>query len=101
MHLHSAGALNPLRNPLKYLSHLITPYTAAEQAALDRTAQFAKNGRGYIELQCTQPQTLGYGLSDSPVGLLAWIYEKLQGWSDTNTYEWSDDEGRSINGIPT
>ncbi|KAF9468682.1 alpha/beta-hydrolase [Collybia nuda] len=88
----SASAIHPLRSPLKYLNHLVKPYTVSEQAALDRTAQFAKNGRGYIEIQCTQPQTLGFGLSDSPVGLLAWIYEKLQTWSDTNTYKWSDDE---------
>ncbi|KAG2356322.1 Alpha/Beta hydrolase protein [Suillus spraguei] len=36
------------------------------------------------------PQTLGYGLTDSPVGLLAWIYEKLVVWTDN--YNWSDDE---------
>jgi hypothetical protein len=41
--------------------------------------------------QATQPQTLGYGLADSPVGLLAWIYEKLVNWTDS--YPWDDDEG--------
>lgn len=41
--------------------------------------------------QSTQPQTLGYSLADSPVGLLAWIYEKLVNWTDG--YKWSDDEG--------
>ena len=39
----------------------------------------------------TKPQTLGYSLADSPVGLLAWMYEKMVSWSDE--YEWSDDEG--------
>ncbi|KAF8968935.1 Alpha/Beta hydrolase protein, partial [Flammula alnicola] len=34
-------------------------------------------GRGYSAEHSTQPQTLGYSLADSPVGLLAWIYEKL------------------------
>lgn len=37
---------------------------------------------GYISLQATKPQTLAYGLSDSPVGLAAWIIEKFRSWSD-------------------
>ncbi|KAE9387772.1 alpha/beta-hydrolase [Gymnopus androsaceus JB14] len=45
---------------------------------------------GYFKQQSTKPQTLGYSLADSPVGLLAWIYEKLVGWSDS--YPWTDDE---------
>lgn len=38
------------------------------------------------------PQTLGYSLADSPVGLLAWIYEKLVIWAGED-YHWDDDEG--------
>ncbi|KIJ34260.1 hypothetical protein M422DRAFT_782904 [Sphaerobolus stellatus SS14] len=45
---------------------------------------------GYMRIQSTKPQTLAYGLTDSPVGLLAWIYEKLHGWSDD--YQWTPDE---------
>ncbi|MBK1812170.1 epoxide hydrolase [Clostridium sp. YIM B02505] len=37
---------------------------------------------GYISIQSTKPQTLAYGLSDSPVGLAAWIIEKFRDWSD-------------------
>jgi pimeloyl-ACP methyl ester carboxylesterase len=37
---------------------------------------------GYSHLQSTRPQTLGYGLNDSPVGLAAWIVEKFRVWSD-------------------
>jgi pimeloyl-ACP methyl ester carboxylesterase len=37
---------------------------------------------GYSHLQGTKPQTLGYGLNDSPVGLAAWIIEKFRAWSD-------------------
>jgi pimeloyl-ACP methyl ester carboxylesterase len=37
---------------------------------------------GYQEIQSTKPQTLGHGLSDSPVGLASWIVEKWYGWSD-------------------
>jgi pimeloyl-ACP methyl ester carboxylesterase len=43
----------------------------------------AKEG-GYISLQSTKPQTLAYGLSDSPAGLAAWIIEKFRTWSDNN-----------------
>ena len=41
-------------------------------------------------MQSTKPQTIGYALADSPVALLAWIYEKLHDWTDG--YDWSDDE---------
>ncbi|PZU17535.1 MAG: epoxide hydrolase [Shinella sp.] len=37
---------------------------------------------GYSILQASRPQTLGYGLADSPVGQAAWIFEKFQAWSD-------------------
>lgn len=47
-------------------------------------------GSGYRVLQTTKPQTLGYALQDSPVALLAWIYEKLHDWVDD--YPWTDDE---------
>lgn len=40
------------------------------------------NEGGYISIQSTKPQTIAYGLSDSPVGLAAWIVEKFRDWSD-------------------
>jgi pimeloyl-ACP methyl ester carboxylesterase len=43
----------------------------------------AKEG-AYSHLQSTKPQTLAYGLNDSPVGLCAWIVEKFNSWSDNN-----------------
>jgi epoxide hydrolase len=39
-------------------------------------------GRGYSTLQATRPQTLGYGLADSPVAQCAWIIEKMWAWTD-------------------
>jgi pimeloyl-ACP methyl ester carboxylesterase len=42
----------------------------------------AAHNLGYQEIQSTKPQTLGQGLSDSPVGLASWIIEKWYGWSD-------------------
>ncbi len=56
--------------------------TKAEQAALAALQYYATQGNGYAQQQKTRPQTLGYGLADSPAGQAAWIYEKFQGWSD-------------------
>lgn len=49
-------------------------------------AQFDKDQimqNGYRTIQATKPQTLSYAMMDSPVGIAAWILEKMQGWSDT------------------
>ncbi|THG99588.1 hypothetical protein EW026_g2785 [Hermanssonia centrifuga] len=78
------------RHPLLYLQHAITPYSAKEKKAVQRMQQLRNEGRGYFAIQSTMPQTLSYALADSPVGLLAWIYEKLVKWTDA--YEWGDDE---------
>jgi len=43
-----------------------------------------KEESGYIAIQGTRPQTLAYGLTDSPAGLAAWIVEKFRSWSDCN-----------------
>ncbi|KAF7357417.1 hypothetical protein MSAN_01337700 [Mycena sanguinolenta] len=77
-------------SPLTYILHLVTPYTPFEKAGLERTNWFETKGRGYFAEHSTKPQTLGYSLADSPVGLLAWIYEKLVAWTDD--YSWDDDE---------
>ncbi|KAF8192190.1 Alpha/Beta hydrolase protein [Pholiota molesta] len=81
---------HPIKAPLVLLSHLLFSYTKSEKEGLKRTEDYLKNGHGYVAEQTTQPQTLGYGLADSPVGLLAWIYEKLIRWTDA--YPWDDDE---------
>ena len=78
-------------NPLLYLQHMLSPSTAAERAGHARTAWFVNQGSGYNLEQSTKPQTLGYSLADSPVGLLAWIYEKLHDWTD-GPYPWTEDE---------
>ncbi|KIV98013.1 hypothetical protein PV10_01707 [Exophiala mesophila] len=72
------------------LKHAVTPYTEREKKGLARTKWFLEEGSAYRAQQSTKPQTLGYGLTDSPVGLLAWIYEKLHDWSDG--YPWTEDE---------
>ena len=60
----------------------IPSLSAAEQAALAELQQWRRTGMGYQEIQGTKPQSLGYGLEDSPAGLAAWIVEKFRAWSD-------------------
>jgi pimeloyl-ACP methyl ester carboxylesterase len=54
----------------------------AEKASLAEAADFQKWETGYSSQQSTRPQTLGYGLSDSPTGQCAWIVEKFKAWTD-------------------
>jgi microsomal epoxide hydrolase len=56
--------------------------TPTELQALGDMGAFQKNETGYQQIQGTKPQTLAYGLNDSPVGLAAWIVEKFRTWSD-------------------
>ncbi len=58
------------------------PLTAEEQSGLAALVEWRKDGAGYQEIQGTRPQSLGYGLDDSPAGLAAWIVEKFRAWSD-------------------
>ncbi len=53
-----------------------------EQLALANMTDYFENGSGYSKQQSTRPQTLGYGLSDSPIGQAAWILEKFYEWTD-------------------
>jgi pimeloyl-ACP methyl ester carboxylesterase len=56
---------------------------ADDEAGLHaRTINFFAEGHGYSAIQSTRPQTLAYGLDDSPVGLAAWLVEKRRDWSD-------------------
>jgi microsomal epoxide hydrolase len=56
--------------------------TEAEQQGLADMARYFETDSGYMQIQATKPQTLGYGLEDSPAGLAAWIVEKFRSWSD-------------------
>jgi pimeloyl-ACP methyl ester carboxylesterase len=56
--------------------------TDGERAARDKSREWRRTGVGYQEIQGTRPQSLGYALQDSPVGLAAWIVEKFREWSD-------------------
>ena len=63
------------KNPLLALQHAIMPYSAREKQDLKRREWFLEEGFGYNVLQKTKPQTIGFALADSPVALLAWLYE--------------------------
>jgi epoxide hydrolase len=77
VHVNAANFLPPL------------PLSDEERASLsdlerDRVARveaFMQEEFGYIAIQSTRPQTLGYGLVDSPVALLAWIMDKVREWT--------------------
>jgi epoxide hydrolase len=59
----------------------LSEFTEAEKVRFERMYRFLSESNGYFQIQCTRPQTLAYGLTDSPVGQLAWIVEKFKEWS--------------------
>jgi pimeloyl-ACP methyl ester carboxylesterase len=75
---------------LNYIPGSYAPYlgpgarelSAAERAFQQERERWTKTEGGYGQIQRTKPQTLAYGLNDSPAGLAAWIVEKFRTWSD-------------------
>jgi pimeloyl-ACP methyl ester carboxylesterase len=57
-------------------------FSKAERKRFARFKHFRDEMMGYLQLQSTRPQTLAYGLTDSPAGQLAWIVEKFKEWTD-------------------
>jgi len=53
-----------------------------DKLILDRMDAFTTEGSGYLAIQNSRPQTIGYGLTDSPLLQLAWIAEKVHEWTD-------------------
>ncbi|GAB3885214.1 epoxide hydrolase [Kibdelosporangium lantanae] len=60
----------------------LSDLTPADFARLDVLRRYDAELSGYMRIQATRPQTLAYGLNDSPVGQLAWIVEKFHDWTD-------------------
>jgi pimeloyl-ACP methyl ester carboxylesterase len=56
--------------------------TPLEQEDMAGMGHYAAQENGYNLIQSTRPQTLGYGLADSPAGQCAWVVEKFMSWSD-------------------
>ena len=61
-----------------------TDLTDIEKKALEGWQYYQDWDSGYSKQQSTRPQSIGYGLVDSPVGLAAWIIEKYWAWTDSN-----------------
>jgi microsomal epoxide hydrolase len=57
-------------------------YAPNEAASLMNSIEFAKRGTAFVKLDGTRPATAGFVIGSSPVGLLAWIGEKMIAWSD-------------------
>ena len=78
---HLVGVhLNTLYTPVP--SGEADDLTDDEKARHDAEQSFRSTGIGYLLVQATRPQTLAYGLTDSPAGQLAWITEKFGEWTD-------------------
>ena len=77
IHLNMVVAMPPqgVANPMEGLNEV-------EMKAVGDLFSFQKDETGYQQIQGSKPQTLGYGLNDSPAGLAAWIVEKFRTWSD-------------------
>ena len=63
--------------------------TPEEKRFIEDLSAFLKEETGYQWIQGTRPQTLAYGVTDSPAGLAAWILEKFRAWSDCGGDPWS------------
>jgi pimeloyl-ACP methyl ester carboxylesterase len=74
IHLNMAVVLPPAADDL----------TEAEQRSVDSLQHHRRWGSGYSKQQSTRPQTLGYGLADSPAAQCAWIIEKFHEWTDND-----------------
>jgi len=59
------------------------PLSEEERSYRERNEAWWRVEGGYKAIQATKPQTLGYGLNDSPAGLAAWVLEKWRSWSDS------------------
>jgi len=65
------------------MAALMAEMSEADMAALQFAGYLFQDGFGFMKIQATRPQTLSYGLTDSPVGQLAWIAEKFKEWTDS------------------
>ncbi|KPI41967.1 putative epoxide hydrolase [Cyphellophora attinorum] len=66
--------------------------TDREKRDLAQTRDVSANLMGYYRIQETRPALIAISHTDSPVGLLSWIYDVLYHWSDHDHYPWTDDE---------
>jgi pimeloyl-ACP methyl ester carboxylesterase len=75
----------PSLPPMNLSDEEVASLTPLEQDRVARIQEFMREQFGYIAIQSTRPQTLAYGLIDSPVGQLAWIMDKFREWTHPRT----------------
>jgi epoxide hydrolase len=75
------NSLVQIPSMLQLLLGLLT-FSGADRRRLARFKNYRDDMMGYAQIQGTRPKTLAYGLTDSPVGQLAWIIEKFKEWTD-------------------
>ncbi|KAF8160808.1 epoxide hydrolase domain-containing protein [Crassisporium funariophilum] len=68
----------PTKNPVTLMWLALRWFTPDEKKKLSRMQWWSKNESGYSKIQGTKPQTISFGLADSPIGMMAWIREKLE-----------------------
>ena len=68
--------------PLRRDAAMFANPTPAEARYVEELNVFLKEEAGYQAIQGTRPQTLAFGLTDSPIGLAAWLTEKFRSWTD-------------------
>ncbi|KAK7029511.1 hypothetical protein VNI00_014544 [Paramarasmius palmivorus] len=78
---------SPTSHPYTLFWLMLQWFTPEEKKAIDRMKQNFEKGFGYAQIQGTKPQTLSYGLMDSPIGMLAWIRDKMHDLVDPS-FEW-------------
>ncbi|TDD44705.1 epoxide hydrolase [Kribbella antibiotica] len=78
--VHTNGGPGPMP-PYPLAADELASLTALEQDRVARIGKFMQEEFGYIAIQATRPQTIAYGLVDSPVGQLAWIMDKFHAWT--------------------
>ncbi|WP_152422121.1 epoxide hydrolase family protein [Natrialba asiatica] len=83
------GTVDPEHVVGVHLNYLVTVpsgdlsnLSEEDEARLAQLKRYKSEPAGYMRIQSTRPQTLAYGLTDSPVGQLAWIAEKFTEWAD-------------------
>ncbi|KAJ3869545.1 epoxide hydrolase domain-containing protein [Lentinula novae-zelandiae] len=80
----------PLANPTTLFWLAIRYFSPEESKRLKRMQWFLKNESGYSQIQRTKPQTISFALQDSPIGMLAWIREKIH-LATEEDYVWNAD----------
>ncbi|WP_326551890.1 epoxide hydrolase family protein [Micromonospora sp. NBC_01813] len=88
------GKIDPQHVAGVHVNLLLTPTSGdpaeldnlgeVDRVRLDRLERYQTELSGYARLQATRPQTVSYGLHDSPVGQLAWIIEKFREWTESS-----------------